>query len=256
MHFDKNAEFYNQVRPGYQKELYSIIEMEKQFNQDSLLLELGAGNGIASSEINEKWKSKLILIEPGKTFCDLLIDKFRCNRKIQIEQTTFEDYQIDEKFDGIFSATAFHWLDKRIKYKKAAELLKDDGLLVLYWNYYSIEEEFIEKAIENIYQKYWGIPTRKLTSAERINEKILQRRQEINESSYFEVVRHQIFTSNYHFNSEMYIKLLRTFPDHENLTSEFFTEVAEVICKNQNQIKVKITTNLEVARKRKLTLGK
>lgn len=33
----------------------------------------------------------------------------------------------------IYSAQAFHWLDKNIKYKKCHELLKDNGYLVLFW---------------------------------------------------------------------------------------------------------------------------
>ena len=33
----------------------------------------------------------------------------------------------------IYSAQAFHWIDKDIKYKKCYELLKDKGYLVLFW---------------------------------------------------------------------------------------------------------------------------
>ena len=66
----------------------------------------------------------------------------------------FEKYQTEYKFGAIFSATAFHWLDLSIKYKKSYDLLNDDGLLILFWNNYGIENNEMENEIQKIYTKY------------------------------------------------------------------------------------------------------
>jgi hypothetical protein len=47
-------------------------------------------------------------------------------------------------FDAIFSATAFHWIDLSTKHKKCCEALNNDGLLVVYWNNYGIEDNEIQ----------------------------------------------------------------------------------------------------------------
>jgi SAM-dependent methyltransferase len=153
LHFDSHSQIYDSVRPGYPQEIYEIISNYKKLGTNSNILEIGAGNGIASQEIYKKWKSKMILIEPGKNLCELLYDRFKNNKDITVKNKTFEKYQTGYKFDAIFSATAFHWLDLSIKYKKSFDLLNDDGLLILFWNNYGIENIEMENEIQKIYTK-------------------------------------------------------------------------------------------------------
>jgi SAM-dependent methyltransferase len=249
LHFDAHSEIYNDVRPGYPKEVYDTISKYKSFNKNTDILEIGSGNGIASQEIYNKWQSKMILIEPGDNLCDLLKDRFNKNADVKIYNTSFEKYNNEITFDVIFSATAFHWCDIKIKYKKAYELLKNDGLLILYWNNYGIEDEKISKEIQNIYVKYGkGIKDGK--SAYEIQmEKIENRKKEIEESEYFKILEHKIIKTVKEYSGSDYIKLVKTFPDHIKLGDEFFKEMNETIIKNGNRIQVRIILNLEIAEK-------
>jgi 16S rRNA A1518/A1519 N6-dimethyltransferase RsmA/KsgA/DIM1 with predicted DNA glycosylase/AP lyase activity len=111
LHFESYFQFYDNARPGYPEEIYTTISKYKTFNENSDILEIGAGNGAASEEIYNKWLSKLVLIEPGNNLCKILSGKFKGNKKITIENVTFEEYQNTILFDAIFSATAFHWVD-------------------------------------------------------------------------------------------------------------------------------------------------
>jgi phospholipid N-methyltransferase len=154
LHFDINSQIYDSVRPGYPHEIYEIISNYIKLNTNSNILEIGAGDGIVSQEINNKWQPKLFLIEPGENLYKLLYNKFRNNKNISIENTTFEKFQNKIKFDAIFSATAFHWLDLTKKYKKSYDMLKDDGLLILFWNNYGIENKEMENEIQKVYTKY------------------------------------------------------------------------------------------------------
>jgi SAM-dependent methyltransferase len=249
LHFDNNSQVYDNVRPGYPTELYEIISNYKIFDKNSNIIEIGAGNGIASQEIYDKWLSKLILIEPGNNLCKLLCQKFKNNKDIVIENTTFEEYQNKILFDAIFSATAFHWLEISTKYKKSYEVLKNNGLLVLYWNNYGIENDKIGDKIQKIYTKYGNGINDGKSVYERQMEKIEKRRREVEESKYFEIIEHKIIKNIKEYSADKYIKLLKTFSDHAKMGDGFFDEIKEIVIENGNKIDVRIIINLEIAKR-------
>jgi SAM-dependent methyltransferase len=249
LHFDTHSKIYNDVRPGYPNEIYETISKYKLFNKNTNILEVGSGNGIASQEIYNKWQPKLALIEPGDNLCNILKDRFDKNNDIKICNTSFEEYTNEIVFDAIFSATAFHWCSIKTKYKKAHKLLKDDGLLILYWNNYGIEDEKISEEIQSVYAKHGkGINDGK--SAYEIQmEKIRNRKMEIEESGYFKILEHKIIKTVKEYDGNEYIKLVKTFSDHIKLDDEFFKEIRSIVIKNGDKIGVRIIVNLEIAEK-------
>jgi trans-aconitate methyltransferase len=58
---------------------------------------------------------------------EILRDKCADYSNVTIDVASFEEWKCNEdlKFDLIYSAQAFHWIDKNIKYKKCYELLID-----------------------------------------------------------------------------------------------------------------------------------
>ena len=247
LHFDINFQIYDKVRPGYQNEIYETISNYGEFTKISNILEIGTGNGIASQEIYKKWSPKLTLIEPGKNLYDLLKSKFGNIKDIKIHNTTFENYQSEILYDAIFSATAFHWVDLSVKYKKSYEMLKNNGLLILYWNNYGIENVRVAEEIQKIYVKY-GHGTNDSKSVYKLQlEKIEERKNEIQKSGYFEILEHKIVKYVKEYESNDYIHLLKTFSDHEKMEERFFEEIMSIIQNNENRIDVRIITNLEIA---------
>jgi hypothetical protein len=69
------------------------------------------------------------------------------------------------------------------------------------------------------------------------------------ESNYFKIIEHKIIQWIKEYNSEGYIKLLKTFPDHSKYKKEFFGAIEEIIIKNGNKIDIKIVVNLEIGKK-------
>ncbi|MDR0374223.1 MAG: class I SAM-dependent methyltransferase [Treponema sp.] len=248
LHFDTHSGIYSDVRPGYPNEVYETISKYKLFNKNSNILEIGSGNGIASQEIYNKWQPKLTLIEPGNNLHNLLKDRFNKNGGIKIYNTSFEEYNNEAVFDAIFSATAFHWCDIKTKYKKVHALLKNDGILILYWNNYGIEDEETYKEIQNIYVKYGKGRKDGKSVCEMQMEQIENRKREIEESGCFEILEHKIIKTVKEYDGNDYIKLIKTFSDHGKLNDKFFSEINAII-KNENEIKVRIVVNLEIARK-------
>lgn len=66
---------------------------------------------------------------------EILRNKCSDCSNVTIDVASSEDwiYTEDQKYDMIYSAQAFHWINKDIKYQKCYELLKDNGYLVLFW---------------------------------------------------------------------------------------------------------------------------
>jgi SAM-dependent methyltransferase len=184
LHFNTKSGVYDEIRPGYPWEIYELISKYKVFDTNSNILEIGAGNGVASQEIYNKWGSKLTLIEPGIDLCRILQNKFKNNFDVKIINTTFEEYQNNNLFDAIFSATAFHWVNDSIKYRKSNELLKNDGFLIIYWNNYIVDKIEMMDKIQNVYGKHGNGVNDNKNIYEKQMEKIENRRKEVEESGY------------------------------------------------------------------------
>jgi len=140
--FDSIANIYDKVRPGYPQQLYLDISQAKVFNKNMTILEIGSGTGKATIEILNYFNAKVIALEPSRECYEIIKNKTINYSDLKIENTTFEKY--DNKnilFDGVFSATSFHWTDAYVKYINAYNLLKNDGLLVLYWNNYLVKNK-------------------------------------------------------------------------------------------------------------------
>lgn len=247
--FDTFSDVYNEIRPTYNEEVYRAISAFLKPGLTYKILEIGAGNGMATEKINRLWKPELTLIEPSRNLSHLLREQFGNEPNIQIITDYFEDVELESGyFDAIFSATAFHWLDSETKFTKSHRVLKENGLLIVFWNNYLVDNPQVSNEIQEVYTKYTGNRLKK--SIEELQaEKIENRKNEIINSGLFELLSHRIFISELKFTSEEYVKLLKTFPDHVAFPDGFFTEIAGIIENNGDAVPVRITLNLEIARK-------
>jgi hypothetical protein len=82
-----------------------------------------------------------------------------------------------------------------------------------------------------------------------VSSKNRKPKKEIEETGYFEIIEHKTIKNVVEYNIDNYIKLLKTFSDHSNLTELSFEEIQDIIKRNGNKIKVKIIVNLEIAEK-------
>lgn len=249
LYFSKFSDLYDEVRPGYSDDVYQEILKYLKVQPNLNFMEIGAGNGVATQEINRIWKPNLTLIEPGRELCDLLETRFQSENNIEIINDYFENVTFEkESFDAIFSATAFHWLDKKRKYRKSHELLRENGLLVLFWNNYLIDDPEVAFKIQKVYRKY-GYVKSNYCIYKRQAETIEYLKNEIVRSKFFELLVHKLFVTPLEFSSAKYIKLLKTYPSHASYSDIFFDEIAKIIMADSDRIVVRITTNVEIAKK-------
>lgn len=244
-YFNEFCQVYQNGRFGYFDEVYQIITNECQFDANSKILEIGAGSGIATNEIYEKWHPDLTVIEPGNQFVKLLRESSYSD-KIKIVNSTFENFDSDEKFDGVISATAFHWIDKDVKYKKTFNLLKSNGFLVLYWNNYSVFDCEINKEIEHIYKHYnCEFECNYLKQLQKIEN----RRKEIVDACEFVLIKHNAMEQVLSITSRDFISLLNTFINHNNTKRQINKDIDNLLNSHDGRINLRILVNLEIAKK-------
>jgi len=250
--FDKVSDIYEEVRPGYGEDLYKHITAIKKYDDNSKILEIGCGTGIATKEIADFLQSKITAVEPGENLLAIARKRLGHYSNINFVNTKFEDFNTEELFDGIFSATAFHWIDPDIKYRRAYSLLKNDGLLVLYWNNFRIKDEILQNNVEKIYNSY-GMKVYDKPVIEIQKDKIKQRMDEIKNSGFFRIKDHRLLYNVFEYNSDTYIKLLQTFSDHSKAKlpeiDKLFHEIKQLIVRNNNKVEVSVIVNLEIAEK-------
>ena len=248
--FDTVAELYDAYRPTYPAELIDSILCVTKIPSTGQILEIGSGTGKATQLFAEKG-FRVHCIEPGENLLQVARRKLQNYPQVSYAQVRFEDWSEDkERFDLIISAQAFHWIDPRVGYQKAAQALKPNGHMALFWNMYCGYKGDLEPVIDKIYQERAPVIAQPAIESEALNRK---REAEIQASGSFSLINVQRFNWFARYDCQEYIGLLNTYSDHISLPeptrSSLFDGIAEVIQQNGGAIDKLYQTILFVAQK-------
>lgn len=248
--FNRRADTYQRVRPEYPPLVYEYVAAHKSLTQNSRVLEIGAGQGTATAEIAAYWQPYLDVVEPGEQLLALLQERLAGYDKLTLYAQRFEDFpQREHHYDAVFSATAFHWLDKQSKYCNVHRLLKPDGLLVLYWHNFGLQDPQLEARMRVVYERYGMLKKGSCDNATYTQQKIARRQKEIKACGVFELVQHEQIPQFMTYSKADYLDLLRTFPGHsavKHTTVEtLFAGLADAL---DDQFEVSALVDLIIAR--------
>ena len=145
-------EDYEMGRAKYPKEVFKAIIDYSGLKKGELCLEVGAGPGTATDGFADY---ELELLEISDEQVDFLKEKYRNNDNVRVYKKEFENYHSSTKYNLIYSATAFHWIDPMVSYDKAADLLSEDGTLAVFWNMPARDskDEFVIR-LKRVLRKY------------------------------------------------------------------------------------------------------
>jgi trans-aconitate methyltransferase len=251
--FNSNAAIYDDVRPGYPDQLYRDIQEYANITEATRILEIGAGNGIATHEMARHWSAKITAIEPG---ADLLaIARQRCRQfpTVQFVQTTFEEYGTSKQFDVITSATAFHWVDPTVKRTKPATLLNDHGVLAVFWNNFFRSDDGVFDKIDAAYTRDHPTLSGGRDIRQAIREKLQTRIDELQSIPSFQHVQHKEYIFTFPLTTDGYLKLLRTFSPNAICSPDdiapFYQAIEGILGQHGNRIMLPVLVNLEILQK-------
>jgi SAM-dependent methyltransferase len=153
--FNDVASLYDEVRPGYPERLFDDLASLSDTGAGAKVLEIGCGTGQATLPLARRGY-RLLGVELGANLAAMARTKLADYPYARVLACSFEEWPPEEgAFNLVVSATAFHWIDPQVRYRKSAQALRPDGSLALIWNRADPEgssEGFLE-ALEDVHRR-------------------------------------------------------------------------------------------------------
>ncbi len=152
------ADLYHEFRPRYPEDLVDeAIQKSKLLhkNPNAKILEVGCGPGTLTISLAKRGYD-IVAIDPGVGMIEKARQVCQDYSNVQFRQETLKEFSTnDSKFDAIIAASSLHWAlaegDKDTLIEKMSNLLKEDGSLILFWNFPpEPNDEVLEKMAESL----------------------------------------------------------------------------------------------------------
>lgn len=254
--FDMAAADYEKYRPGYPDGLYRMLFEYMPLDASCRAAEIGIGAGQAALPVL-KTGCSLTAIEYGERLSALCAEKFSGFPDFSVITGRFEDVSLpDNKYDLVYSATAFHWIPEEAGYTKVYSMLRSGGAFARFANhpFPCGDDRPLLRDIERIYAEYYypfhnrEPETPKSFTAEQAAEIA-----GIPEKYGFTDIKYALFRRTRTFTAGEYVRLLGTYSDHiaieENTRKVFFAAIEKAVNDHGGNITVSDTIDLELARK-------
>jgi Predicted methyltransferase (contains TPR repeat) len=231
------------MRPKYHQSIFSIINSFTRIDESTNILEIGCGTGQATEQLIDS-KAKIKCLDIGQNMIDVCRKKFCDYNNVSFYNMPFEEYQTSEKYDLIYSATAYHWIKQPEGDLLTANLLRENGVFALFRTYNIGKDDPFFIQSQSIYNRYMG----KKDANEKENHKILN-------TTVFEKICNYEYFWNEDYKVDDYLKLVSTYSDHialgENQLSGLLNELGKLIETEFNgKVRKKYMTVLEIGKKK------
>lgn len=231
--FELVAGSYQQSRPDYPPELFDDLVEHAHLGPGAHLLEVGCATGKATLPLARRG-FRVTCIEPGAA----LADQARRNLAgldVEILNAYFENWAPEQpgRFDLVFAATAWHWVDPATRYERAWAALRPGGHLAI-WGAGHVFPDNGDPFFKEIQVVYDEINEGKPAGEgwPRPGE-LEDSRDDIEASGLFEVNYIKHFDWETVYDAEGYIDLLRTFSGHISMepwqTDRLYGEIRRLL---------------------------
>ena len=137
--FDAVAVEYDRHRPAYPDQLVDQACRAAGIGPGDRVLEVGCGTGQLTRSLLARGL-QVTAVEPGANLLALARKNLAGAGAVEFTGVRFEDAVLPRgHFRAVFSASAFHWIDPAVSWRKAADVLVPGGTLALL-SYFGLEE--------------------------------------------------------------------------------------------------------------------
>ncbi|MDB6018203.1 MAG: Methyltransferase [Pedosphaera sp.] len=152
--FSSRVENYINYRPGYPRDILSLLQRECRLTVTSIIADIGSGTGILTELFLENG-NPVFGVEPNpemRAAAERLLGHYSNLRSIAgtAETTTLATQSVDI----IVAGQAFHWFDRERTRPEFVRILKPGGWIVLVWNDRKISSTPFLQAYEALLQTY------------------------------------------------------------------------------------------------------
>jgi SAM-dependent methyltransferase len=211
--FDTAAASYDRARPAYPAKLFDDLIELAELEPGARLLEIGCATGKATLPLAKRGMV-VVCVEIGAN----LAERARASLvgyPVEIHVAPFESWEGEaHSFDLVYAATAWHWIDPRVRYRRAHTLLRPNGHLALWSAVHAFpadvdpfftEIQTVYNAIGESHEGEWPPSPPDETPDDAA---------EIEASSLFEHIQVRRYVWQTRYTAEEYIALLNTFSGH------------------------------------------
>jgi SAM-dependent methyltransferase len=161
--FDDVAEDYDRHRPTYPDVL--VDRACEGLAPGAAVLEIGCGTGQLTRSLLARGL-RVTAVEPGQQLIARARDRLEGVGDVQFINARLEDASLPSgQYSAVFSASAIHWIDPDVSWRKAADALADGGTLALV-SYFGLndphsadDQQALRAAIRMIAPDLDGLPT-------------------------------------------------------------------------------------------------
>ena len=135
--FDEIAEDYDRHRPTYPDAL--VDRACEGLSSGAAVLEIGCGTGQLTRSLLARGL-RVTAVEPGRQLIARARDQCDGAGDVQFVNARLEDASLPRaRYSAVFSASAIHWVDPDVSWRKAADALVDGGSLALV-SYFGLDD--------------------------------------------------------------------------------------------------------------------
>lgn len=132
--FTEVPELYDRVRPGYPDELFADLVTVTGMDEWSSVLEVGCGTGQATRSLGALGCS-VTAVEQGSEMAAVARQRLAAFSNVTVETSTFEEWDDHgARFDVLVAASAWHWVDPSVGWRRAHDVLYPGGWMALLGN--------------------------------------------------------------------------------------------------------------------------
>jgi SAM-dependent methyltransferase len=152
--FSSRVDNYVRFRPGYPKEILTLLKAECGMSNSSVIADIGSGTGKLTELFLENGNA-VFGVEPNREMREAgerLLKAFATFTSIDAaaEETTLPKASVD----FIVAGQAFHWFDRIRCHQEFVRILKPGGWVVLIWNDRQTEATPFLHEYEKLLQTY------------------------------------------------------------------------------------------------------
>lgn len=248
--FNRVTDAYDRLRPGYCPALFEQVFDYSGIDSKSEVLEIGPGTGQATEPFLKAGCS-VTAVEPGESLAQFCREKFKERANLEVVTSLFEETSFsNERFDLIFSATAFHWVSEETGYPKVKDYLKKGGTLALFWNrpFVSRTDDPLHCEIQKVYKELYRGTAK--VAPEHDEERYRRISKTITNYGFVDA-EVKLFHRTREVSADDFVALLKTYSDHQNLPEMFFVRIHDAVSRFGGVLHIYDTMDLYLAKKAK-----
>lgn len=138
--FSNRAEDYARYRPGYPREVLSLLARWCQLSPEHVIADIGSGTGLLSQVFLENG-NPVFGVEPNAEMREAGEEFLKHYPRFKSVAGSAEATTLpDESVDFVAAAQAFHWFDMEPTRREFRRILKPGGRVIILWNERLLDE--------------------------------------------------------------------------------------------------------------------